>query len=178
MIMADILMWFLLTIGILLVFISYWLATQALWSQQVIEYADRFQKHPITTLLIGVAVTAPVVISGIILLSVPFPMVQLIGLATLLFAILAGLVGSTGLCACIGTGLHSPADQLQPWRPILRGGIVLSLTFLFPVLGWFFIFPLVLTAGIGVGVRVALGRLFRASVPATSSPEGFAHTGA
>ena len=47
----------------------------------------------------------------------------------LMFLVLSGLVGSAGLAAQIGTGLASPADQTQSWRRVLRGGIVLGLTF-------------------------------------------------
>ena len=39
--------------------------------------------------------------------------------------ILGGLVGSAGLAQRIGAGLPSPADLTQPWRRVLRGGIVL-----------------------------------------------------
>jgi hypothetical protein len=76
-----------------------------------------------------------VVIAGIAFLNVPNPAIKFAGATILLLLILAGLVGSAGLAAQIGHGLSNPADEVQPWRRVLRGGAVLWLTFVFPLIG-------------------------------------------
>ncbi|MEN8774286.1 MAG: hypothetical protein ABF382_12110, partial [Akkermansiaceae bacterium] len=66
-----------------------------------------------------------------------------------LLVFLLGLYGSAGLCLKIGKGLVNPLDEAQPWLRVKRGGIVLGLTIIFPVLGWFFVFPVSILSGIG-----------------------------
>jgi hypothetical protein len=39
----------------------------------------------------------------------------------------------------------------------VRGGVVLELAFLFPIVGWFIVLPLALILGAGAAVRVVLG---------------------
>jgi hypothetical protein len=60
-----------------------------------------------------------------------------------------GMIGSAGLTLRIGAGLPSPLDEQQPWRRVLRGGILLSLTFLLPVVGWFVLPIWALVSGFG-----------------------------
>ena len=56
-------------------------------------------------------------------------------------------VGLSGLARHVGDRLTSPEET--PWRAHLRGSIVLSLAFLFPILGWLLVFPISLILGSG-----------------------------
>jgi hypothetical protein len=49
----------------------------------------------------------------------------------------------------IGAGLPTPADEQQPWRRVLRGGILLALTFLLPFVGWIVLPLWALVSGFG-----------------------------
>lgn len=149
MIVADILMWFLLITGTYIVFISYWLASQALFSEVVDRCRERIQSAPLRQTLIGLGWTIPLTAGGVALLNAPNPLLKFAGATILLLLILAGLVGSAGLASQIGHGLANPLDQAQPWRRVLRGGMVLGLTFVFPLIGWFLILPLSLVMGVG-----------------------------
>jgi hypothetical protein len=77
------------------------------------------------------------------------PGVKLISGALLVVPLVLALVGSAGLADKIGSGLASPVDEIQPWRRVLRGGAVLALLFVVPLLGWFAVFPLTLASGLG-----------------------------
>jgi hypothetical protein len=149
MIVADILMWFLLILGTYVIFISYWLAAQALFPELADGCRQRIKAAPVKQALIGLACAVPVVAAGIGLLNVPNPLLKFAGATMVLLLILAGLVGSSGLAAQVGYGLANPADEAQPWRRVLRGGMVLGLTFVFPLIGWFLILPLSLVMGVG-----------------------------
>lgn len=149
MIVADVLMWFLLIVGTYVIFISYWLASQALFPALTERCRQRIKNTPLRRAGAGLALTAPSAAGGIILLNAPNPALKFAGATILLLLILAGLVGSSGLVAQIGYGLANPSDETQPWRRVLRGGIVLGLTFVFPLIGWFLILPLSLILGIG-----------------------------
>ena len=48
--------------------------------------------------------------------------------------------------------MPSPTDASQPWRRVLRGGTVLTLTFLLPFVGWFLILPWTLISGFGAAI--------------------------
>ncbi|MGH7973820.1 MAG: hypothetical protein ACREIC_34315, partial [Limisphaerales bacterium] len=148
MIMADVLKILLIVVGILMIYVSYWLLAEALFPEMV-EGASRQYRNPIKITLVGLAAAvAPVIIGGILLKS-PNPLLKLSGITLLVLPAMLGLAGSAGLVLRIGTGLRSPVDESQPWRRVLRGGIVLALTFLLPVVGWIIIPVWVLLSGFG-----------------------------
>src|SRR6202022_489256 len=119
MIVADILMWFLLILGTYVVFISYWLAAQALFPELADGCRQRIKAAPVKQALIGLGCAVPAAGAGIALLNVPNPILKFVGATMVLLLILAGLVGSSGLAAQIGYGLANPADEAQPWRRVL-----------------------------------------------------------
>lgn len=155
MIMADVLSIFLVVIGLLLMFVVFWLAAIALAPAAIVRAEERYGR-PFRTTLVGAAVFLPLLTIGILISSkFPNPAVKLFGAAIALIPLLLGLFGSAGLALRIGRGLPSPADDAQPWRRVLRGGSVLALTFLLPFFGQFFLIPWVLLSGTGA---VVLGR--------------------
>ena len=148
MIMADILKIFLLIVGLLTVYVSYWLIAQALFPGLV----DRARQHyakPVRITLLGLAAAALPVILGAVIANLPNPALKLAGVTLMIIPALLGLVGSAGLTLRIGAGLPSPADEQQPWRRGLRGGILLALTFLLPFVGWIVLPIWTLVSGFG-----------------------------
>ncbi|MDB4298332.1 hypothetical protein N9910_01190, partial [bacterium] len=57
--------------------------------------------------------------------------------------------GSAGLCQRMGQGLRKVDDEGQEWLGVKRGGTVLGLMMIFPVLGWFLVIPVTLLSGMG-----------------------------
>ena len=135
MIMADVLMWLLLILGLMLVFVSYWTATVALFPGFVARAQAQYAR-PIRLTFLGLVLAAPLVATALFLISKHNPAVALVGIVVISLPIVLGLAGSAGLCQRIGVGLASPQDESQPWRRVLRGGGVLTLTFLLPIFGW------------------------------------------
>lgn len=165
MIVADILMWFLLVVGLLLVFISYWLASAALFPRMV-ERAREAYAQPVRAVLLGVLIAAPLITLGVVIGAQANPFFKVLGLTISAVPVLLGLVGSAGLSQRIGAGMASPVDDTQPWRRVLRGGIVLALGFLLPFLGWFGVLPLTLLSGVGAAVR----SMWKSRAPAAPPP--------
>ena len=156
--MADVLTVFLVILGLLLMFVVYWLAAVALFPA-AIDRAEEAYARPVRTTLLGALVFVPLLFLGIIISSkVPNPAVKLLGAAIGLIPLLLGLFGSAGLAQRIGRGLPSPTDETQPWRRVLRGGPVLALTFLLPFLGLFFLIPWALISGTGAAMQSRAGR--------------------
>lgn len=151
MIMADVLTYFLLIVGIMMVFVSYWLAAEALFPDMVVRARAQYNR-PVRITLIGLALVVPVVVVVALCFMVKNPAFQLLGVTCIAVPVMLGLLGSSGLSQRIGIGLPSLVDEGQPWRRVLRGGIVLVLTFLLPFVGWFFLLPLTLVSGLGAAV--------------------------
>ena len=167
MIMADILKIALIVVGILAIYVNYWLLAAGLFPAMV-ERAGRQYAHPLKLTLVGFAAAIVPVILGLILANLPNPLSKVVGLTLLVVPGMLGLAGSSGLALRIGMGLNSPLDATQPWRQVLRGGVVLVCCFLLPVVGWIIIPIWVLVSGLGAFV-LALKEL-KAQSPSNQAP--------
>lgn len=150
MIFADILFWFLMVAGAYLALNAYWLAAVALFRPAVERAHQTYASRPVAATLAGLLALLPVLGVFALFARAAHPGVKLLTGALLLVPLVLALVGSAGLADRIGAGLAAPVDQPQPWRRVLRGGAVLALLFVVPVLGWFAVFPLTLASGLGV----------------------------
>jgi len=77
--------------------------------------------------------------------------------------------GVSGLATSIGRRLASPLDEQNAWRSTLRGGVVLELAYLLPLLGWFVILPASIIIGSGAANLGLLSSLRRALFPANQT---------
>lgn len=161
---ANVLLWFFLTLGFYLVFLSHWLVSVSLFPHYVARCSDQYGR-PFTVTLIGLlAMFVPVGI-GLALLNVLPPALKWIGLIIIGAPVLIGLLGTAGLARRIGLGMPSPEDEAQPWKRVLRGGTALALTFLLPILGQLIAIPLVLASGLGASVLTWLANRGKTPVP-------------
>lgn len=135
MIMADILKIFLLILGGLLIFLAYWLAAEALFPALVERARDQYRR-PYKLTFVGLAMAAPLLGLAFACTKLNNPLMNIVSLILLGIVLFGGLAGSAGFAKRIGAGLPSPLDEAQPWRRVLRGGIVLTLTYLLPFIGW------------------------------------------
>jgi hypothetical protein len=148
MIMADILKIFLIVVGILTIYVSYWLLAEALFPT-LVERARQHYGRPLKISALGLAAAILPVVLGLVMANLPHPLLKMLGIALLVTPAMLGLAGSAGLTLRIGAGLPSPVDEAQPWRRVLRGGILLACSFLLPVVGWIVIPLWVLVSGFG-----------------------------
>jgi len=148
MIMADLLKIVLIILGILTIYVSYWLLSEALFPA-LVEGASRQYSKPFKITFVGLGAAIVPVVLGLVLANAPNPLVKLIGLTMVVLPALLGLAGSAGLTLRIGAGLPSPVDEAQPWKRVLRGGILLACSFLLPAVGWIILPLWVLVSGFG-----------------------------
>lgn len=149
MIMADVLLWTFVILGFFVITVAYWVAAVGLAPGLVERSCERFGSTPWKSFLIGAAIGVPGMGIGLAIANGGPPAIKVIGILIVLLVFLLGLCGSAGLCLRIGKGLVNPLDEAQPWLRVKRGGIVLGLMIIFPVLGWFFVLPVAILAGIG-----------------------------
>jgi hypothetical protein len=152
MIMADVLKIFLIIVGLLLVFNAYWLLGAGLFPNWTERCSARFGQ-PLRTMTLGLVIGLPLFFIGILVVGkLGNPVFKIIGGIFVAVPVVLGLMGSAGLSRRIGEGLVSAVDEAQPWRRVLRGGIVLSLTFVLPLVGWFVVLPLSIIGGLGAAI--------------------------
>ncbi len=155
MIMADVLKIVFLIVGTLIVIVSYWLAATALFPQAVAQARTHYERHPVRITLLGSVVGVPLFLLGVALVAAgPTPLLKIVGGSFASLLLLLALFGSAGLCQRIGNGMPAPLDEFQPWRRVYRGGTVLALTFVLPIVGWFAIFFWTLISGFGAALAV------------------------
>ncbi|YCM43404.1 hypothetical protein V2O64_19030 [Verrucomicrobiaceae bacterium 227] len=147
--MADVLMWTFLILGFYVIFVAYWVAAVGVAPKLVEGSCERLGSSFWKSLLLGIAIGLPGIGIGLVIARLGLPVAQIAGFALVLLIFLAGLCGSAGLCLRIGKGLKCEVDANEPWRRVKRGGTVLGLMIIFPVLGWFLVFPAAVFSGIG-----------------------------
>lgn len=157
MIMSDVLFWFLIVLGFYLAFNSYWLLAAALFPNTVEQCRLRYAEKPVRSTFTGLLVSAPILIGAFVLIThMGNPLFQITGIGIIAVVVMLGLLGSTGLCSQIGQGL--PAADDAAWRRVGRGGLLLGMAFILPVVGWFVLMPWTFISGFGAFVRVRFAR--------------------
>jgi hypothetical protein len=136
---------------------AYWLTTQGLFPDFVDRCREKIQSASARCFLLGLAALVPATIGGIAMFRAASPILKFVGANLLLLIILFGLMGSAGLAAQVGIGLGAYPDGKMAWRRVWRGGLVLALTFILPLIGWLLILPGALIIGTGA----ALGSMRR-----------------
>jgi hypothetical protein len=159
MLMADTMAVFFVIVGMMLAFPGLWLLCIGLWPRTVAEAAERCRKGLRLSFLVGLPVTIVIVILSLKLLALAGGLGKAAGIGLLCVFMLHAHIGVSGLTTAIGRRLASPVDQAREWRATLRGGIVLELTYLLPILGWFVILPASIVIGSGAVTRVHLRKL-------------------
>ncbi|MGQ0642147.1 MAG: hypothetical protein ACT4P6_15475 [Gemmatimonadaceae bacterium] len=155
MIMADVFKIVFLVVGTLVVIVSYWLAATALFPAAVARALELYERRSLRITLLGALLGVPLFLLGAVLTGAgPTPFLKIGGGSLASLVLLFALFGSAGLCQRIGNGLPAPLDEFQPWRRVYRGGTVLALTFVLPVVGWFVIFFWTLISGFGATISV------------------------
>ncbi len=153
MIMADVFKILFLVLGTLTTIVSYWLLFEAMVPRMVEAARQAYEQRLRRTLWVGLLVVLPGLVVGFSLANAPVALLKLLGVTMLMLLALMGLMGSAGLTRLLGQRLPSPDDETYPWRRVLRGGIVLAICFVLPLIGWFLVLPITLVTGVGATVR-------------------------
>jgi hypothetical protein len=164
--LADVFTFLFVILGFVIVYVAYWLMAVALFPRMVERSAAQLGRAPVKTTLLGAALFVPLMA---ICLRLPGKL-RIVGVGIALLLALAALFGSAGLALRIGQGMPSPLDERQPWRRVLRGGIVLSLAFVMPLVGWFVVMPFAYFSGFGAFCLMLFRREREAQLEAQSAP--------
>lgn len=146
--MADIsaIFFILLIIGVAFpaMLTSWWL----LFPTVVARAQSRVDQTPWGTFGMGLIILIAVTIPIVILLALPFGPAKFAGWILLAAALAISSIGSAGIAAHLGARL-SLQSSFSVLSGFVRGSVLLELAAFFPVLGWFFIWPLVIVMAFG-----------------------------
>ncbi|MBX9723516.1 MAG: hypothetical protein K2X81_19075, partial [Candidatus Obscuribacterales bacterium] len=132
MLFADTMAIFFVVIGFLIAFPSLWLFCSGLWPAFVQRTTDAVEKGFWKSFLIGIPITVLSVVLVVVVGKLPGSIGQIGGILAFSLLMLFAQTGVAGLAGLLGRRLRSPADIERPWKGTLRGGIVLSLSYLLP----------------------------------------------
>jgi hypothetical protein len=161
MMLADTMAIFFVVIGLLLAFPGLWLTCRGLWPAVVETGSLVCEKSLWRPFFLGLPITGFVVFLFSILSSKKGGPGEFLALVMLSIFVFYTFLGTAGLANLIGRRLNSPWDFARPWLPVLCGGIVLELAYLFPIVGWFLILPVTLVIGCGAAT-ISIWRLAKA----------------
>jgi hypothetical protein len=156
MLMADTLAIFLSVLGMLLACPGLWLLCRGLWPQTVEQTALDCRKTLWKPFLVGIPITALIVFTVALVSKLPGSFGGISAVATVCLFITYASIGVAGLATVIGERLPSPADARCPWKATIRGGVVLELAYLLPILGWFLLLPASIIIGAGSTTRTII----------------------
>ncbi len=149
MIMADVFKILFLILGMLICTVSYWLMFSALFASAVGRTQQVLAARPFRVLLMGALVGIPLVLLGLAMAANGAGPLKLLGVTLLILLTTAALFGSTGLVRMVGIGLGNPQISRSNGGVVLRGGSVVAIACVFPLVGWFLLLPIVLILGFG-----------------------------
>jgi hypothetical protein len=166
MLMADILAYFFVVLGFMLAFPGLWLLCRGLWPNLVDQSNRDCENGLVKPFLVGLPVSGAALFAAIALSKIGGPVGGVSAIATFCLYIIYASSGVSGLVTVIGHRLPSPADKDRPWNATIRGGVVLELSWLLPLVGWFVLLPASFIIGAGAATRSLIKHLKKGSKPA------------
>lgn len=153
MIMADVFKILFLILGMLICTVSYWLMFTALFAPAVYRAQQALATTPKRMFFVGLLVGLPILAVGFALAAKGAGPLKLLGVGILLLLTSAALFGAAGLVRMVGQGLCTAQQPRSNGYLVLRGGAVVSIACVLPLVGWFLLLPAVLILGVGATVH-------------------------
>jgi hypothetical protein len=157
-------------LAVFLILLGHWVAAAGMFPQAARSFARVYDQRPTRALLVGIFTYGPILLLFLGNARIHNGPLRALVFVAMGLALLIALVGSGGLALRIGRNLSPEVDM---WRQALRGGVMLALVFITPLLGWFMI-SLGLASGFGA---FFLARPWKSKtpplpvqVPASASP--------
>jgi hypothetical protein len=170
MLLADTMAWVFAVVGLLLALPGLWLLCRGLWPNVVEKTTADCARGLIKPLLVGIPIAGLLVFVFSLITKLHEPLNGIFGIIEVSAFLLFSSTGIAGLATVIGQRLPSPADAERPWNATIRGGVVLELAFLVPIVGWFFLLPLSLILGSGAALRAIIKTVRSRAKPAKPTP--------
>jgi hypothetical protein len=155
-----------------LILLGHWVVTAGMFPKATRAFAGVFDQRPLRALLVGIVTYGPIMLLFLGNARLPGAPLRILVVAAGVVALLIAFMGSAGLALRIGRNLCAGGDL---WQQALRGGVMLALVFITPILGWLVVLPLGLAGGFGAVLLARPWRSDESPLP-TKSPATTAAT--
>lgn len=147
---AEVQVWFLVHVGVLLV-VAAWMTVSSLFVSGITSRGgEHLGRHPWVVFLVGIVIALAAALVIVVLSVIPHPVFTTAALVVTVAVIILALVGSGGLVRSLAQGMVASGANSEP--TLLRRyaiALVIVLTWMLPIAGWFFALPLTLVLGLG-----------------------------
>ena len=130
----------------------------------------RVEKTLTRTFGLGMVIVIALAIPIVILLALPIGPAKFLGWILLASSLTLSSIGSAGIAAHLADRL-SQQSHLSGLGAFVRGAILLELAAFFPVIGWFFLWPLLLITAFGATGFAMLNWMPRQTVDKETSAQ-------
>lgn len=173
--MADISAIFFILFIISIAFPSMLTAWWLLFPSLVARAQTRVEKTLSRTFWLGLVIVIALAIPIVILLALPFGPAKFLGWVLLAASLALSSIGSAGIAAHLGERMKQTGNNYSPLSAFLRGAVVLELAAFLPVIGWFFLWPVLLLTAFGATGFVLLNWIPREKTPVASTTTSPTH---
>lgn len=126
------------------------LATWWLLYPNLISRAQtRVEKTLSRTFWLGLVIVIGLTIPIIVLMALPFGPAKFLGWILLAGSLALSSIGSAGIAAHLGERMKQAGNNYTPLNAFLHGAVILELAAFFPIIGWLFVWPIMLIAAFG-----------------------------
>jgi hypothetical protein len=153
--------------AVFLILLGHWVASAGMFPKATRAFANIYDQRPLRALLIGIFTYGPVMLLFMVNAKIANGPLRFLVFVLAFATLLIAMIGSAGLALRIGRNLCAGADT---WQQALRGGVMLALVFITPLLGWFVVLPLGLASGFGAVLLSRISKTGEETQPARVSP--------
>lgn len=154
-------------LAVFLILLGHWVAGAGAFPKATKAFAEVYDQRPLRATLVGIFTFGPVLLLFLQNGKIASLPLRLLVFAATVAMFLMAFVGSAGLALRIGRNLSTNGD---PWQQVLRGGVMLALVFITPLIGWLFVLPLGLASGVGAVLLARPWKSAAAPAPAAVPP--------
>jgi len=147
--MADISAIFFILLIISIAFPSMLAAWWLLFPTLITRAQIRVEKSLARSFWLGLVIVIALTIPIVILMALPIGPAKFLGWILLAASLALSSIGSAGIAAHLGEQMKHKGSNYTPLSAFIRGAITLELATFFPILGWFFLWPVVLITAFG-----------------------------
>jgi hypothetical protein len=147
---ATVQMFLFIHLGVILVVTAYYTASAALAPGLAERSRARFALNPWKTMILGLVVSVPWIALSLVMLNGASGGVKFFGSVLMGLWVFVGLIGGAGVAQHVG---RSDNTSNTNWSQTARGGLLITLTWVLPLVGWLGVLPLTLATGIGCVTR-------------------------
>ena len=134
----------------------------------------RVEKTLTRTFWMGLVIVLALAIPIMILLALPFGPAKFLGWVLLAASLALSSVGAAGIAAHLANRMAQQSN-ITTLGAFVRGAVLLELAAFFPVIGWFFLWPLLIITAFGATGYALLNWMPREKTQVSSSTASASH---